>query len=134
MSLPALGAEKLISTLVSPLIAGQSSLSVLLLLLFMGTVCNLFMTPYAMMAALSLPFGSLGVAAGITPLSSIMTLMMSTDLIFMPYEIAPCLLMYSFGMISMGNFVKFYSFKTVATFLFFICCIWPYWKLCGWIQ
>lgn len=130
----ALGAEKLISTLVSPLIAGQSSLAVLLLLLLMGTVCNLFMTPYAMMAALSLPFGSLGVEAGITPLSSIMALMMSTDLIFMPYEIAPCLLMYSFGMISMGNFVKFYSFKTVATFIFFICLIWPYWKLCGWIQ
>lgn len=130
----ALGAEKLISGIVAPLITGHGSLFVLLLLLFMGTICNLFMTPYAMMAALSMPFGTLGVDAGISPLSSIMALMMSTDLIFMPYEIAPCLLMYSFGLISMGNFVKFYTFKTAMTFVFFICLIWPYWKLCGWIQ
>lgn len=130
----ALGAEKLISSVVSPLVKGHGSLAALLILLAMGTVCNLFMTPYAMMAALSLPFGTLGVDAGISPLASVMALTMSTDLIFMPYEIAPCLLMYSFGLISMANFVKFYSFKTIATFAFFICLIWPYWRLCGWVQ
>lgn len=130
----ALHAEKFISSLVSPLISGHGSMFVLLLLLFMGMVCNLFMTPYAMMAALSMPFGTLGVDAGISPLASIMALLMSTDLIFMPYEIAPCLLMYSFGLISLGNFVKFYSFKTVATFVFFVCIIWPYWRLLGLIN
>lgn len=106
----------------------------MLILLAMGTICNLFMTPYAMMAALSMPFGTLGIDAGISPIASIMALTMSTDLIFMPYEIAPCLLMYSFGLISMGNFVKFYTFKTAATFAVFICLIWPYWKICGWIS
>lgn len=127
----ALHAEKFISGLVSPLISGHGSLAVLLLLLFMGTVCNLFMTPYAMMAALSMPFGTLGVDAGISPLASIMALVMSTDLIFLPYEVAPCLLMFSFGLMTMGNFVKFYTFKTALTFVIFICVIWPYWKLLG---
>ncbi len=129
----ALNAEGLISSLFAPLLASQGALGALLLLLTVGAVCNLFMTPYAMMAALSMPFAVLAMDIGISPLTSIMTLMVSTDMIFLPHEVAGCLLMYSFGLISMANFVKLYTIKTVLTYLFFIAIIYPLWCFLGFI-
>lgn len=129
-----LGIEKLMSSLVGPVMGGASPLFAFLAMLTLGCLSNLFMTPYAMMAALSLPFAALAVDMGISPLASVMALMISTDMIFMPYEVAGCLLMYSFGLISMGNFVKLYTLKTVLTYVFFIIVMYPPWSLLGLIH
>ena len=126
-----LGAEKLISSLVDPILEGQSHLVVFLIMLAFGAICNMFMTPYAMMAALSMPFAALTGDVGIDPLAGVMSLMISTDLIFLPHEVAGCLLMYSFGLISMGNFVKLYTLKTFISVVFFIVVIYPLWEVLG---
>lgn len=128
-----LHAEQLISKLVAPVLQGSSPLVALLLMLSLGAICNLFLTPYAMMAALSLPFATLAIDLGFSPLTSIMTLMISTDIVFLPHEVAGCLLMYSFGLIPMGNFVKLYTLKAILTYIFFIVAIYPLWRLCGFI-
>lgn len=129
----ALNAEKLIAASIAPVLDHADPLFALVLMLLMGAFCNLFMTPYAMMGALSMPFAALGNDIGISPLTSVMTLMISTDVIFLPHEVAGCLLMYSFGLISMGNFARIYTFKAVCTVLFFMAVLYPLWKLCGFI-
>lgn len=127
----ALGIGTLISELVSPLLAHTSALMALTTMLISGTIANLFMTPYAMMAGLSAPFAKVALDLGLDPMSSIMTLMISTDMVFFPHEVAGCLLMYSYGLISMSNFIKFGVLKTVLTLLFFMGVVYPFWICFG---
>ena len=128
-----LNAEALISSLVSPLMEGRGTLASLLIMLSLGAFCNLFMTPYSMVAALSMPFAVLGADLGIPPLTAVMSLIVSTDMIFFPHEIAACLFMYSFGLFSMGNFVKFFTAKTILTYIFFAAIVYPLWRLLGFV-
>ena len=125
------GFGTLISNVVTPLLAGTSPLITFLVILFCGMLCNLFMTPYAMMAGLSYPFAQIAVDLGMDPMSTVMALVISTDMIFMPYEVAPYLLMFGFGMISMKQFVTFNTVKTLLTFVFFAAVMFPMWTVLG---
>ncbi len=125
----ALGTGKMISALVSPMMADATALVALLIMITFGVVANLFMTPFAMMAALSMPFAKIGLDIGIDPLATVMALMMSTDMIFFPHEVTGCLLMYSFGLISMKNFVRLNALKTGLMYLFFALVMFPLWNV-----
>lgn len=125
------GFGTLISSVVTPLLANTSPLITFLVILFCGMLCNLFMTPYAMMAGLSYPFAKIAVDLGINPMATVMALVVSTDMIFMPYEVAPYLLMYGFGMMSMKQFVSLNTAKTILTFVFFAAVMYPMWTLLG---
>jgi len=129
----ALNVEDLISSLVTPLLAGKGTLGALLIMISLGVFCNLFMTPYSMVAALSMPFALLGADLAIPPLTTVMTLILSTEMIFFPHQIAACLFMYSFGFISMGNFIKFFTVKTFLTYVFFAVIMFPLWRAFGFI-
>lgn len=127
----ALGFGNLLSGIVTPMLEGASPLVALLVMIFFGMLGNLFMTPYAMMAGLSLPFAQIALDLGINPMATVMALVVSTDLIIFPYEVAPYLLMFGFGMISMKNFMKFHISKIVLTFVFFAAVMYPLWCLLG---
>ncbi len=127
----AVGTDKLISSLVSPMLADTGTLAALLIMMTFGVIANLFMTPFAMMAALSMPFAKIGIDIGINPLTTVMTLMMSTDMIFFPHEVTGCLLMYSFGLISMKNFIKLNALKTLLMYAFFAAVMYPLWRFLG---
>lgn len=127
----AVGFGKLISSIATPILVNTSPLVTFLAILFCGMICNLFMTPYAMMAGLSLPFAQIAVDLGMNPMASVMALVVSTDMIFMPYEVAPYLLMFGFGMISMKQFITLNLAKTFLTFVFFACIMYPLWTILG---
>lgn len=127
----AIGFGKLISGVTTPILANTAPLVTFLVILFCGMICNLFMTPYAMMAGLSLPFAQIAVDLGMNPMASVMALVISTDMVFMPYEVAPYLLMFGFGMISMKQFVGLNTVKTLLTFVFFALVMYPLWTLLG---
>lgn len=127
----ALGFGQLLSNVVTPLLQDSSPLFALLVMIFCGMLGNLFMTPYAMMAGLSMPFAQIGVDLGLDPMATVMSLVIATDLVFFPYEVAPYLLMFGFGMISMKDFVRFNLAKTILTFIFFIVVIYPMWSFFG---
>lgn len=127
----AVGFGKLISTIAIPILENTSPLVTFLVILFFGMICNLFMTPYAMMAGLSLPFAQIAVDLGMNPMASVMALVISTDMIFMPYEVAPYLLMFGFGMISLKHFIQFNAVKTLLTFVFFAAVMYPLWTILG---
>ena len=83
------------------------------------------------MAGLSYPFAKIAVDLGIKPMATVMALVVSTDMIFLPYEVAPYLLMFGYGMISMKHFVSFNTVKVILTFVFFALVMYPMWSILG---
>ncbi len=126
-----LGFGKLLSVTVTPILENSSAFVALMSMIFCGMLANLFMTPYAMMAGLSYPFTQIGLDLGLQPMASIMALVASTDLIIFPYEVAPYLLMFGFGMISLKDFMKFNILKIILTFIFFAVVMYPMWNAMG---
>lgn len=96
-----------------------------------GTIANLVMTPYAIFASLTAPLVSIGLPMGINPAAIAMTLLISSDIYFFPHEVTCLVVMFSFGMCTMGDFIKFATIKTVITFIFFMALVIPYWMLTG---
>ena len=51
--------------------------------------------------------------------------------IILPYEHTTFLIMFSFGMMSMKDFAKFFSVNTVVCFIFLMVVMLPYWAMLG---
>ncbi len=128
-----LGGEKFISHAVTPLLKGHGALFAACALLFFGTIANLFMTPYAMMAALTMPFAAVGLGLGIAPIASLMALQLTTDMIFFPYEAAAPLIMYGFGYMPMKEYIVLSTIKVALTVVIFLLVIYPYWNWLGFL-
>ncbi len=126
-----LGFGHVISNTITPILEGASPLISLVVMLVCGMISNFFMTPYAMVAGLSVPFAQVCIDLGLNPLAGVMSLIISADLVFFPYEVATYLLMFSFGMISMKDFLIYNIAKIGITFLFFIFVMYPFWKFFG---
>lgn len=127
----ALGFGQVISNSITPLLEGSSALSSLMTMLVCGMLANFFMTPYAMVAGLSVPFAHICMDLGLNPLAGVMTLIISADLVFFPFEVATYLLMFSFGMITLRDFLLYNIAKILITFLFFGFVMYPLWSLLG---
>lgn len=114
-----------------PMLAGQSTLVVCITFILMGTVANFFMTPYAMLGGLALPFVQIAATLGINPIAACMCLLYSCELLFLPYESAGNLIMYGYGMMPMKEFVKQMILKAVLMLVGFIMVMHPLWNLFG---
>lgn len=94
---------------------------------------NVFLTPIAIYSAFGETFMLLFEQIGINPHSIVFLSVMGGDAIFLPHEHMFYLVIFSFGMISMKTFIKFWSIKLP----FHLACILllqlPYWKLIGFI-
>ena len=126
-----LGAPKFISSTITPALQGHGVFFAVCCMLLFGTLANLFMTPYAMMAALVLPFVSLGLELGMAPIAALMILQLATDMIFLPYEAAAPLVMYGFGYMPMKDFIILSSIKCAVVTLVFVAVIYPFWSFLG---
>ncbi|SHN60402.1 SLC13 family permease [Desulfovibrio litoralis] len=127
----ALGISKLITTTVTPMLAGHHHVVALGALNIVGVIANLFMTPYALAAALSAPFAQIAMELGMNPLSGVMPLILAGDQVIFPHESAPSVFLYSVGIIKMKDFIVIGTIKTVATFLFLLIGLYPFWKFTG---
>ena len=88
---------------------------------------------YAMLGGLSLPFAQMAVSLGMSPVTACMLLLYSCEVLFFPYESAGNLIMYEFGMMSMGRFVKEMTLKAVIMIVGFVVVMYPMWKLMGFL-
>lgn len=104
---------------------------VCLALLLFGTAANLVMTPLAMMGGLSLPFAQTAVALGVSPVAACMILLFSCELVFFPYESSGNLIMYSYGLLPMKEFIKQFAVKDAFMVIGFIVVMYPMWSLFG---
>lgn len=114
-----------------PILEGKGTLFVCLVFITLGMIANLFMTPYAMLGGLSLPFAQIAVSIGMSPVVVCMLLLYSCEVLFFPYESAGNLIMYEYGMMPMKEFVKQMTLKAVLMYAGFILVMYPMWNLLG---
>lgn len=114
-----------------PILSGKSTLVACIVFMVMGMLANFIMTPYAMLGGLSATFAQIAVSLGINPVVACMILMYTCDMVFLPYQSTGNLIMYSYGLMPMKDFIKQEGLKSVIMFIGFIVVMYPLWKLFG---
>ena len=125
------GVASLISTNFIELFVQYGKLVGMFVIYILGIALNFLMTPMAMLAAFLGPVLNIADGLGVGPLSASYIFYFACDQIILPYEYANYLLAYSFGMMSLKDFVNLTGIKMIfgTIFLFGIMC--PYWSLIG---
>lgn len=128
-----MGLGGVIVNFVTPILqANGGSLSVVI-----GTVfaiifgLNFLMTPTAIWALITQPLLQIAQALDIGALPMIYALVHCSEAIIFPYEYVPYLLVFSFGMISMKDFIKMSLVRCVIYALGLMLLLIPYWQLIG---
>lgn len=94
-------------------------------------VLNKIMTPLAAGAAFAPIIAQMCATLGINAVPFFLIMCNCFDNVMFPYESAPALQTYSMGMISMGQFIKMMTVKSVMNFAWILIVIIPYWTLLG---
>lgn len=126
-----LGIGQIIADLVVPHMEGLSITGVYLCIWFFLCVANFVMTPFALIASFTVPVVDITSSMGIPVLPTLYCFGYATSQILLPYEYVAYLLMFSFGTMTMKNFVKVYGSKLALSGIFLACCVIPYWKFIG---
>lgn len=126
-----LGIGSLFSSMVTPILAPLPGSMTTLCVFLLGVVLNFFMTPMAFLTGFSAPITQIAVDLGLNPAGPLFMLNFSSDAIFLPYEYVPYLIAYSFGVISMQDFLKLSVLKFVVVLIGLLVLMLPYWLLVG---
>lgn len=127
----AVGFGAFLTEIAVPVLTGKSPLFISIAFMLFGTMANFFMTPFAMLGGLALPFAQIAVTLGMNPIAVIMILVYSCELLILPYQSAGNLIMYSYGMMPMKDFIKQEGLKSLIMFVGFIVVMYPLWNLLG---
>lgn len=92
---------------------------------------NFIMTPMAIWGLFTAPAIQIALDMGIEPSTFVYSLAHCAEAIIMPYEYTPYLIVYSFGMIGMSDFIKTSCVRCILYFLGFLFVMVPYWQLIG---
>ncbi len=114
-----------------PILSGKSTLVMCLFFMLVGVLANLVMTPFAMLGCLAIPFAQVSSALGMNPIAACMILQYTIDMVFLPHEASGNLIMYSYGVWSMKDFVIQNTVKTLINTLVFLVIMYPLWNLFG---
>ena len=126
-----LGLGKVIVTYLGPILSSAGSAGAAYIIMIFGIVVNFVLTPTAMMAALPASISALAASLGVDPLSLVYPFKLSTDLIFLPYEYIPYFIFFSYGVMTMKDFIKFSSVKIVISLVLLAVVFLPWWKIVG---
>lgn len=127
----AVGFGDFLQAVAVPMLEGKSPLLACIVFMIFGMLANFFMTPYAMLGGLSLPFAQIAVSLGINPVVAVMILLWSCEILYLPYESAGNLIMYQYGLYPMKEFIKTEGLKSLLMIVAFICIMYPMWNLLG---
>jgi hypothetical protein len=98
----------------------SGSMFTLVLVWVLSVVSNFIMTPLAIWAAFTAPLAEIALSVDINPFSFYYVINMATNQIILPYEYALVLIYFSFGLIRLQDFVKFFSIKMVFNIIFIV--------------
>lgn len=111
---------------------GSTNFVVILFTVFLIVfVLNFLMTPVAIFALIISPMLLLATELGIDPAVFAYAINASTEAIIFPYEYVPYLIAYSFGIISMKDFIKWNIFRSIIFFAGIFTILIGYWKITG---
>lgn len=122
MSIGTVAGELNISTLFSnafvPMLENTNNIIIVALIWIFGWFVNLILTPVATLTAFGPIIAQIGADLSINPYGLLYILRSTTDQVILPYEQSAYLIMYSFGMIRLHDFMKFMGFKSILHFIF----------------
>ncbi|MEE0511915.1 MAG: SLC13 family permease [Peptococcaceae bacterium] len=126
-----LGFSSLIQATLEPSLQGVGKGTFLFIILLIGTLANFILSPAAMMGCLPAPVTELASVIGLEPTACLLTINFSSDMVFMPHEVPAYLIMFSFGLISMKDFIKVSTLKVLWFFILFVLIQIPWWIFVG---
>lgn len=92
---------------------------------------NMMMTPMAMVGCLIEPLINIATIMDVNPVGLIMIFLHATGALLFPYETGSEMLLYSFNLVSMKNFIKCYAVRSVVLFIGLFICYIPWFTLVG---
>ena len=114
-----------------PYLANFGVTGVLTSMMIIGILSNFIMSPLAIFAALTIPFVEITTSMGIDPIVTIQMIQMASHEVVFPYENTGYLIMFTFGMMGMKDFIKIFGLKAILSVIYFACVAIPYWKIIG---
>lgn len=126
-----LGIGTIIANWAAPMMATFGTVGFFLTIFGITFVLNFFMTPLAIWSLITAPLCEVAMGLGINILPVTFSLVMCSEAVLLPYEYVPYLIVFSFGMISMGDFFKINAIRCVLFMIGFVCLQLPFWMLIG---
>lgn len=127
-----LGLGTAIAELCQQLLRGSSSPFAIMGIVFAIVFgLNFLMTPMAIFALIIDPILLLATNMGFSAIPFAYAVNACSEAILLPYEYVPYLIVYSFGMISMTDFIKVNILRSILFFAGFLLLLVPYWMLIG---
>lgn len=126
-----LGLGTAVTQALLPFLSDAGTIGLFSIIWVVTFILNFIMTPAAIIAILAGPLAQIAVDLGINPLPVIYALSSASDQVLLPYEYISYLFLYSFGIISSKDFIKFFGVKSIVHFIFMMCLVLPYWKIIG---
>lgn len=127
----ALGLGDILNNLMAPFLQSGNAFMFLGTVFIISTVLNFILTPLAIITMFAVPVAQMAASIGIDPMAAASTLYFSVEAIFMPHESTGYLLLFSFGMMTMNDFIKLQSIKSIWIFIVFMVIVIPYWMVTG---
>ena len=125
-----MGVGKFIADAVYPYIA-NSATQMFAGVWGLGFITNFALTPLAAYSTFTLPIIEMSTKAGINHLPIIYTFIQSLEQIILPYEYAPVLVIFGYGLIPLSDFIKFNAMRAFLSLICVFALFIPYWKMIG---
>ena len=129
----ALGFGELVSNTILPLLQDQGVWVFSGVVWLVCFVMNFLLTPFAIFASFSAPLATLSMQLGIHPFATYFIMLIGADQLIFPYECAFYLIFFSYGVIRMEDFVKYFSAKILLSLVVLFLITLPFYKLIGYL-
>lgn len=126
-----LGIGTIIAEFASPIMRNAGVFGFFGIIFAVTFVLNFFMTPMAIWSLMTVPLCDIALNIGMSIRPVCYSLVMCSEAILLPYEYVPYLIVYSFGMISMSDFIKMNIMRCVLYLIGFMVLLVPYWMFIG---
>lgn len=127
----AIGATDLLAELLTPLLGHMNIVALLFTILALGMAANMLLTPLALVTTLATPIVVICNSLGIDLMAPLLSLFYTVDMLFLPHEVPAYLFIFSFGVMTMKDFIKCHLIKNVMFLAFFGVIIIPWWHFMG---
>ncbi len=126
-----LGFGQILADMLFPYLYGLNSTILLVAVWLIAVIVNFLLTPLAAMASLGAPLTQIAQSLGVNPYPVLYAFYQGLDQLLLPYECALYLIPFSYGMMTLGDFMKGLALKMVVAFLYLLLIGIPYWNIIG---
>lgn len=126
-----LGMGKMLSDILTPILSNLSNVSILYIIWIFGTITNFIFVPIAILAAFAAPIVQIMMDLGINPLGALYLILIAGDTVILPYESVPYLVVFSFGLMELKDFIKMMIIKLGLMAIFLPIIMIPFWYVIG---